>query len=892
MATRDIDLNVRLSENAQRKLNGIQKELGETAAVAQATDSSMDNIGDGMGERVSDELKEVRQQVHRAQSDFEGLDTTIGDMFSERERAQMFGGEGGRGVRQADFQVPDIGDSIRQLDQLEQGVDKVASQQGVLGSVTQETERRIDQEADAFARAAEDSLSLAEMKEIAEGNNKALARAAGVTQASINEEAESMVNARLSAGALAEKLDDVNEELYEQAIAMGQSSSAAMAWATSMRGMEEAAEDAEDEVSDLNREITEFSFETLAASINIGPFNFQLRQMAIQIPALLTLFGGLTTSIAGVTAAAITAGVAFGGIFGAGLLTMGEQAAEANSELEGTMEGIQHVMEGFRDQLVNALEPLQNQQSIQMLERFVDGVARLVNISARGIAGMQDFLSVFQADIGRSFFHNMPNLVVEIQETIRAFAPFINDFIYWFMDALPRALAFFEEQGVRILPTIAAFGKQLIETTKEFSRFGVTLFKAVLPVLGVFLQTLTDVVKVVNSIPDGLLVNALKLGAFILLLKKTVNAGQNLGKAIMDLDFLVTDLADDFENLSDSIEESDGSMESLNESLAEFKKARGEGVSGEAESNFLISLAQGLLLLFRWKDTIAILRSAFSAIARTLATGVFGLISAKLAIVLSVLLVVVGAIWAFQDALSVGIERFSEILNLGSGFSDMMGGINELIDQSAGLLGGWIDAWTAIYQTIFNILSIGIIRFFEILAGVIDFLINDLGPMNEIVAAIGQGFNDLTDRTDDFMESMREVGPAVTEGLSIAATALEDFINNTFIKGINRMIDSYNKLLDMPGTKEAISAATGVPVDGIDEVGRLQEVDFRSRDFEVGGRQPTKQPTPEVSVYNETNNNVEEINARPEDKQRIKGLVRDAMEEANTFRRRKEAFSG
>jgi len=854
---KDLAINLRGKENVSDKINKIEREANEATTALTGTAASAAALDAVTDEFASDIPVDDFQEMERAA---EGTSRYFKDVTnSGKDIQRTFDSLGDFDTRDAVNSFNALSDEMEEFQKL--GVS----------------------EEDFF------NLPSKQVKDISPPKRKIKEPPAVDTTSFV----KSMAAAEQSLNRAERASEDFNREQYEQAIALGMSSSAAYQWAASAETMAQAADSADDEIEELNREITQFSFETLAASVNIGPFNFQLRQMAIQIPALLTLFGGLTTAIAGVTSAAVTAGIAFGGIFGAGLLVMSRNAAEANSELEGTMEGIQEVIEGFRDEILEGLEPLMNPQSVAMLERFISGVARLVRVTSGGIAGIQDFLSVFQSDIGDAFFHAMPSLVREIQSTIIAFAPFIEDFIYWFMDALPRALSFFEEQGVRILPTIAAFGKQLITTTRAFSEFGITLFKAVLPVLSVFLEGLTAIIDVVNGIPDGFLVNALKFGAFIYLAKRSIDAGRNLAQAFKDLKGLVADMSDDFEVLARKIAKSEGNMNGLNEAFREFNESKEEGLSGEAESGFLVGLAVDALTIIGLIQKFGLMKRAALAAAKTVA-GTFGAsVSGTIGTVAAAVLAVVGAVWLFQDALATGFNAMMDIIGAGAGMGEFMESLRENTESTRKFLSALFGVIVELGEEIFNMFSVQIVAAFKLFGRALDIILNDLGPLNEIVAFLTDLLESGAEATDNWTEKLRNLRETIDGFGNKFASSLEGQINNVLIDPLNEFINIYNKLIKKPVLRRIIAGQLGTTPGALDPIDQIEDIELSRGDFVAGGQQsPAKTPKPEITVENDNSTNVETIEARPEDQQRIKGLVKDALDEANTFRRKKDAYSG
>lgn len=899
-----------------RELRGVNNTMSRSLRRTMSTDQE-DYLSGLLDDDSIKRLARMKNEVRDLGDSMERLNEADMDfMLPDRGKSDKDTFLGGR----------NIGGAIQKMDELEESVDKISKANMHLNKVASQTDESISGEGRAFAKAMMSAEGLEEAKEAVRGANSALAASAGVTAGAIAEEQNEFLQAMASGESVSDTIDQLaagegklaavaqaaNRVLSEQQQEQYKNAASALIaaegedeFSDEIKDVAASAALAENRLEEMREETRGLGRDSLAASVNVGPFNLALRNMAVQLPALITLLGAVTSSLGGVTAAATSAAVAFGGIFAAGALQMGQQAARETEEAENAMEGMQLVMERFRKVFINAMQPMMNTRSIEMFQRFMYGLADTVNLLSQSIASIQGKLSAFQSDIGATWFNNFGELAKQTEKIIIAFMPWLDRLFTWIMRKLPQAFAFLRKEGLRVMPVLAEFSNTVAETFAVFSQFGVTLFKGLLPAFGAFLKILTDAIQVFNSLPDALTVTGIKLLAFAFIIKRSVEFGKDLKETLGNLLDYSKELGSNFKDLASDISDAGNEMEETTEALKEFEEARKKATGGEDEndeSGVFGTIATALITLL---PKLSIFRSLMASIGGYIGGALSGAISVSvgsLAALAAVVVWVAGVIWLLWDAISVGIERFNEITGMAGGLSDTWSALAGVGDFVVDVFSGLWDILSAVGQTILNIVSIGVIKHFELFAAVVDFLLNDLGPMNEIVAMLGEGMHNLGQEVNGLQDWMRGLGKAMTDGLSQAATALEDFVNKHFIKNVNRMIEAYNRLLELPGFKTAVSTSLGIPKEGMNKVSKLDEIDFRSRDFgpqELASRQEanvSEKPNQTVvnGDYKPTNNNYDmsgsEFNMKPEEKARIKGLINEAINKANKKRRVKDGF--
>lgn len=298
---------------------------------------------------------------------------------------------------------------------------------------------------------------------------------------------------------LQEKIDDVTvAEVTMSAVTSGSA-------IPNLRRLREMLDDVEDEAEEAARGLDRFNTSALSTSLNLGPFNFALRNLLTQMPLLIMTAGTLTTVLFGLATAATAAAVGVAAIFGGGALLMAEQYAQSSEDVKNTMEGLQKVMEDVGQLFQRALGPLMNAGAMDMFRDIVEGVAVAINYVAQSIASMQGLLDQFTSTIGASFFAHFDDVVAEIEKTVVAFLPILADFFEWFMSSLPAAIEFFREKTLEFLPTLQTFGEGMLRFFRVFTEFGMTAMEGLLPAITGVMDALSSIASAFSQLPDGVI---------------------------------------------------------------------------------------------------------------------------------------------------------------------------------------------------------------------------------------------------------------------------------------------------------------------------------------------------------------------------------------------------
>lgn len=229
-------------------------------------------------------------------------------------------------------------------------------------------------------------------------------------------------------------------------------------------------------------------------------------------------------------------------------------------------------------------------------------------------------------------------------------------------------------------------------------------------------------------------------------------------------------------------------------------------------------------------------------------------------------------VFAIVDGFGLIIDAITSAAGAGEGGASIM----ESFGQAMAFLGEVVSFLSPVFSVLGDILYEAFIIPFKIIAGVLGFVIGLIADLVGWLAKMAQetGFVD-----------------ALLSAFDILMTGLDNAIK-MFVNLVNGAIDAANNI---PGVNIGKIGGGG----GGGASGRLNDLKTTKAEVQDNLQKDSKEPqgqtantTPAEFNFEENVENNTEVNARPEDSQRIKRMVEDAMEEANTFRRKKDAYSG
>jgi len=507
MAEKALTAILSAQETISESLASVADALDEVAESAGVSGEAMDSTEDAADE-VRNAMAETSAVLQEAQEGFEGVSVE---------------------ARQAAMSAEDFADAGENVRNAQMAMDKA----------NQSAERSLAEEAQTFREAVMSAGSLEEAKDAVSRANQMLSGTAKATQDALQGEIGALYRMARAADSAEELADDLrNSELQlAESIDFAEMNiesmtSAQLANAVAARIDEEALNDLKDSIEETGDEASQTALEMAglsgafaATSFNLGPFNFALRQAAVQIPQLAAVTGSLAAALGGLATAAVTAGSALAAIYGGGMLAMARQMAQTNDEYKNTWEAMEGVMKEVRGTIMRALEPLANQENVEMFKDAITGLASALNLFAQLANRLRGELDAFLGELSTAFFDNANEILLALESTVEAFLPVIADFFVWFMEKLPAALEFFNTEGMEFLGFLGEFGRSFLNFFRAITEVGIAAFEGILPAIAGVLEAIRMVADILNMLPNEVIAAA----TAFLVLSRAMSGALSLG---------------------------------------------------------------------------------------------------------------------------------------------------------------------------------------------------------------------------------------------------------------------------------------------------------------------------------------------------------------------------
>lgn len=245
-------------------------------------------------------------------------------------------------------------------------------------------------------------------------------------------------------------------------------------------------------------------------SANLGPLNISLRNMLAVVYGLISLLGPLVTWILGLASALVTVTAAMGAFVAVGAVGFLEEVQNSVAGVNTKMEAMQKIAEQLKEDVMEAVEPLQNAQiggdgrtgiqafidlirgGLDILHHFSHAMAEIVEMDV--FAEQLDRLTeaLFTADEG-------PRMIEALKELTKRVLPLLTDFLVFIINHFPEWTMFMAE----ITDDMSEFGSVLAEALPLLAlgvKFGANLLGTLSAVVKVMFQVLNAVIQLVNWI--------------------------------------------------------------------------------------------------------------------------------------------------------------------------------------------------------------------------------------------------------------------------------------------------------------------------------------------------------------------------------------------------------
>lgn len=251
------------------------------------------------------------------------------------------------------------------------------------------------------------------------------------------------------------------------------------------------------------------SFEMSSLSINIGPFNLALKNLLLQLPAILVGIGSAVAVVSALAAAFVTAGAAAAGFMAGGLIAFMEDLGE---EFDEAGQALEVFGAALKDLFKEAIDPLMTDANVDLFISSIELAADVVNRFAQFFEIMRDdVLGFFGAIEG-----DLDELFTALQRVFIRMEPILVRFINFLVNRLPGALEFFAERTEVLLESLAMLGDAFRGLFNELLVVAGVMINAVAPVLDAVVAVLGTFFAFVNNLHDGILTLATQFTALAL----------------------------------------------------------------------------------------------------------------------------------------------------------------------------------------------------------------------------------------------------------------------------------------------------------------------------------------------------------------------------------------
>lgn len=575
------------------------------------------------------------------------------------------------------------------------------------------------------------------------------------------------------------------------------------------------------------------SFEFSSLSVNIGPFNVALRNILIQLPMILTGMGTLLAVVTSLAAAFATLASTAGAAVLGGAIAKFE---EFSGQFEDSAEAVEAFMSALKDLFRDAIEPLTTEANMDLFVDSVNSAARVVNRFSQFFNQMRSDVMGFLSGVGgdmEAFFEALHDSFAIVEDDLLAF-------INFFVNNAPGALMHFARVTEQMSSSIGPLASSFANLFNQLIDFAQIIIAAVAPVILGVTKLLATLISIINSVNDTVLVLAIQMTALLVVFVK--------------LEGMIVSLIGGFTKLI-AVTKAQAAAGSF---LANIYYALGTAIKGVILGNLTLSQAltylknQMLLntavtrfnIKAKWDSVKANAAAATSYSGLSVAVGIataavdtfYTVVSLGIYKVLAILITIIAAI-------------VTAMMNWGS-LTNWLSGIFQFFMD---LITGYIQILAGIYIPVLNL----IIALFQAFGQFIGYVIGQLGKLiGRVLKATG-------------------VMKSFEAGTSFFKQVLE------WLGGWNELINSFIQKLNMiPGVDIGPAIDVGKVQQSLSGEGEEQDSDDVQTSSNVN-----------LSFEDKLEQNVD-VTADPEEKERMRRVVKDAMNEANSIARRQQGHPG
>jgi hypothetical protein len=242
-----------------------------------------------------------------------------------------------------------------------------------------------------------------------------------------------------------------------------------------------------------------------AAGGGILTLESSMLPLLVVIGAVVVAIGGLVAALGGLTVAAGAAAGAMSALFLGGLIPAARDLAETSEDIESTWEGLQAIFGQVRDAALKAVEPLVGVEGFETIafSALEQGIVTL-NMAAESMASLGGVLRPLARQFGAVFAAVRPQVIGELEQSVRQFAPMLADFATGALRSLPGVLRVLRDSAAELGPDIGSLFESLGGVLPEAISLLVDATRLVLPPLTFFLELLDVLLSIAAPVVNSL----------------------------------------------------------------------------------------------------------------------------------------------------------------------------------------------------------------------------------------------------------------------------------------------------------------------------------------------------------------------------------------------------
>lgn len=353
--------------------------------------------------------------------------------------------------------------------------------------VLDSTARSADSVADSLGETASTGAALSSVLDSAEGESAGLARMLGRANTELgkgaaqgalyaegmDEAAQEQAEAAASAAFLEQRIDSTGDEFLQAAL-KGET------FGQSLDGIEAGS-----------------------LGANLGGLSGSLAQVGAVAAAATPALLGLGSALGGVGVGGVALGGGVLGITAAGIQAKSESMAAFSSELETAADAREKLMKGFKSQLEEATEPLQNQRAQAFATANLAAAVAVAENASDSLRNLQSTVIGVGAAFRETIVATSGDTFAALSTEVERLSPLLLD-LRGGLSELPNLIRFLSDSAVRLGPQLRNTATALVPAIVGITELGVAIGDTLLPVINPLILATSTLISTWAMLPPAL----------------------------------------------------------------------------------------------------------------------------------------------------------------------------------------------------------------------------------------------------------------------------------------------------------------------------------------------------------------------------------------------------